>query len=89
MKQIKSGKLTIRLDIEDLPRHFQDLPLIANRFIIGMTLAGMTVGSAIMSVSSGDTCPFVPFLGVMGFIISIIGGTFLVFHVLWRMWRER
>ncbi|MCP4010838.1 MAG: AarF/ABC1/UbiB kinase family protein, partial [Proteobacteria bacterium] len=46
LKQVQSGKLTVELDASDLPRQLQEFTVIANRFTIGLTLAGMTVGSA-------------------------------------------
>ena len=88
LREIKLGKLTIRLDVTDLPTNFQELPDIVNRLTIGLAIAGMTVGSAIaMTTSPEATWWFVPFLGVIGFILSMVAGCFLVFSVLWQMWR--
>ncbi len=88
LREVKSGKLTIRLDIADLPQNYQELPSILSRLTIGIAIAGMTVGSAIVMTSSPETTWwFVPFLGVVGFILSMAAGCFLVFSVLWRMWR--
>ena len=89
LKEIKSGKLTIRLDVADMPPDFQELPGIISRLTIGLAIAGMTVGSAIaMTASPENTSWIVPFLGVIGFILSMVAGCFLVFSVLWKMWRS-
>lgn len=89
LKEIKSGKLTIRLDVTDMPPDFQELPGIINRLTIGLAIAGMTVGSAIaMTASPENTSWIVPFLGVTGFVLSMVAGCFLVFSVLWKMWRS-
>jgi len=88
LREVKSGKLTIRLDIADLPQSYQELPSIISRLTIGLAIAGMTVGSAIaMTASPENTAWIVPFLGVIGFILSMAAGCFLVFSVLWKMWR--
>ncbi len=90
LKQVQSGKLTVELDASDLPRQLQEFTVIANRFTIGLTLAGMTVGSALtMSVSPENTWSFIPLLGTIGFIVSMVGGSLLVFGVMWEMWRKR
>jgi len=90
LRQIQSGKLTIEIDAENLPRQLREFTVILNRFTIGLTLAGMTVGSALtMSVSPENTWSFIPLLGTIGFIVSMIGGGFLVFGVMWEMWQRR
>lgn len=90
LRQIDSGRLTIRLDVQDLPHQLQDLTAIANRFTLGLVLVGMIVGSALaMGVPPENTSWLIPFLGLIGFIISMSGAGFLVFGVMWDMWRKR
>jgi ubiquinone biosynthesis protein len=90
LRQIDSGRLTIRLDVQDLPDQLQDLTAIANRFTLGLVLVGMIVGSALaMGVPPENTSWLIPFLGLIGFVISMGGAGFLVFGVMWDMWRKR
>jgi ubiquinone biosynthesis protein len=90
LRQLESGRVTVKLDVQDLPDQVQDITAVANRFTIGLVLAGMIVGSAItMAVPPEYTWWFIPFLGLVGFVISMAGAGFLVFGVMWDMWRRR
>ena len=90
LRQIDSGRLTIRLDVQDLPDQLQDLTAIANRFTLGLVLVGMIVGSALaMSVPPENTSWIIPMFGLVGFAVSMGGAGFLVFGVMWDMWRKR
>jgi ubiquinone biosynthesis protein len=90
LRQLESGQVRVKLDVRDLPDQVQDISAVANRFTIGLVLAGMIVGSAItMAVPRQNTWWFIPFLGLVGFVVSMAGAGFLVFGVMWDMWRKR
>jgi ubiquinone biosynthesis protein len=88
IQQLKQGKLTLVLDIPDIDNYVDELKTIVNRIAVGLILAGMIIGSAIVMGVSTETSPaYVPILGTIGFIIAMVIGGGLGFTVFWSMWR--
>ncbi len=87
LREAKSGKLTIQIDTSDLQAQLASLSENNKRITVGLTIAGMTVGSAIaMSVNPAEAWSFIPILGVIGFTVSIGVGALLVLKLLWEIW---
>ena len=90
LRQLESGRVTIRLDVEDVPEQIEDITVIANRFTIGLILVGIIVGTAIvMAVPPEHTFAIIPFIGMLGFVIAVSAACILVLTVMWDMWRNR
>ncbi|MEO1442785.1 MAG: AarF/UbiB family protein, partial [Chloroflexota bacterium] len=87
LREAKSGKLTIQLDTSDLQTQLDALSENTKRVTVGLTVAGMTIGSAIaMSVNPEEAWSFIPVLGVIGFTVSIAVGGLLILKLLWEIW---
>ncbi|MEL7236130.1 MAG: AarF/UbiB family protein, partial [Chloroflexota bacterium] len=83
LREAKSGKLTIQLDTSDLQTQLDALSENTKRVTVGLTVAGMTIGSAIaMSVNPEEAWSFIPVLGVIGFTVSIAVGGLLILKLL-------
>ncbi len=89
LDQMGQGALRIGLDIPDFGQQVQHVYTITNRLTVGVILAGMIVGSAIaMGVSPNESWSFIPVLGVIGFIGSMLVAGALVWGVFLDMWRS-
>ncbi len=87
LREAKSGKLTIQIDTSDLQMQLESLSENNKRITVGLTVAGMAIGSAIaMSVNPQEAWSFIPLLGVVGFTVSIGVGAWLVVKLLWEIW---
>lgn len=90
LKSAEQGTLRVGLDIPDFRRTVHQLTVITNRMTAGLIVAGMIIGSAIaMGTSPKETWAFIPILGIIGFIISMLVGGTLVWLVFWDLWRNR
>lgn len=87
LREAKTGKLTIKVDMSELQLQLDSLSENNKRITIGLTTAGMIIGSAIaMSVSPQEAWSFIPLLGVIGFVVSITIGAWMVLKLLWEIW---
>lgn len=83
---VKGGKFTIEIDTPGLPQQVQILNAIANRLTTGLTLAGITIGSAIaMRAASNNEESFVFRLGALGYFLSLLLSVTVVLRGLWAM----
>ena len=90
LQQIEAGALQIGLEIPEFHSQVQHLYTIVNRLSAGLILAGMLVGSAIaMGSSPHESWAFIPVLGVVSFLASMVIGGFLVWDTFIDMWRTR
>lgn len=90
LTQMENGSLHIGLDIPDFQRTVSHITTIANRLTAGLIIAGMIIGSAIaMGISPQQSWSFLPVLGIIGFILSMTVGGFLVWNVFLDIWRHR
>jgi ubiquinone biosynthesis protein len=92
--QLRSGRPTVAIESPELLAELARLDNIANRATIGLTLAGMTVGSAItvraaLSRERDLFAAVVGYTGAASFALSMLGGTALVGRALWDSWRRR
>ena len=88
LKQMQEGRLRLRLYIPGLDGGALDFRIIASRLTAGLIVAGMAIGSATaMSASPADTQPFIPVIGTIGFILSMVLGGLMVVMVFWDLWR--
>jgi ubiquinone biosynthesis protein len=84
---IESGALRVGLDIPDFHGQVRHLYTIVNRLTAGLIVAGMIIGSAIAMGAPATTWRMVPIMGMIGFIVAMVGGGLLVGMVVWDMWR--
>ena len=84
LKQVDSGSLRIGLEFSEFSEQIQHLETITNRMSVGLILAGMVIGSAIaMGVPPQGTWKFIPVLGIIGFIASMVIAFILVWAIFW------
>lgn len=82
LKQIESGTFTVAVDVPDFENITHSILVIANRLTAGLVVTGMVIGSAIaMGTSPEKTWAFIPILGIIGFIASLLLGGLLVWGV--------
>ena len=90
LEQIENGKIQIGVDLLDFPQQLSHLTSITNRMTAGLIIAGMVIGSAIAMVAApGDTWGIIRIVGMIGFVLSAMIGTILVWMVFIDMWRTR
>jgi ubiquinone biosynthesis protein len=94
LEQLKSGRATITVDNPQLVAELARLDGIANRATIGLTITGMTIGSAITlrAALNRERDLFgsvVGYTGAASFALSMLGGAALVGQGLWDAWRSR
>lgn len=90
LRQMESGALHIGLDIPDFIQQVRHVYVITNRLTAGLILAGMIIGSAIaMGVSPTASWKFIPIIGIIGFVSSMVVGGFLVADVFFDLWNTR
>lgn len=88
LKQLEKGNLKVGVDITDFD--MDQIFVITNRMTGSLVLVGMLIGSALaMGVSPNESWNFIPLLGVIGFIASIILGGSLVWMVFIDLLRGR
>ncbi|HJT50379.1 MAG TPA: AarF/UbiB family protein [Nitrosospira sp.] len=79
LRSARRGKLDIHIDIAHLKHLGDQLDGAVNRLIIGIVVAAIIVGSAVvMAVSTGPTLWGVPFFALLGFLCATIGGIWLL-----------
>ena len=84
------GTLKVGVDIPEFSHMTHPLTVISNRMTAGLIVAGTTIGSAIaMGVSPKESWSFIPVLGVIGFIASLVVGGALVWSVFIDLWKNR
>jgi ubiquinone biosynthesis protein len=93
LEQLKTGRATVNVENAELVAQLAQLDRIANRATISLTVAGMTIGSAITlrAARSGERDLFgtaVGYAGATSFVLSMLGGSALVGQALWESWRR-
>ena len=88
LRQLQNGDLVFKLDMAGIPDQIQRLNMIANRVTAGVILVGMVIGSALaMGISPEESWSFIPAMGMVGFILSMVLSLMLVVRVLMDIWR--
>ncbi|MBW6494032.1 MAG: ubiquinone biosynthesis protein UbiB [Burkholderiaceae bacterium] len=84
LQSARRGKLQVQVEVLPL-KHFGDqLDRAASRLTVGIIIAALIVGSSIiMTVPGGPTWLGLPFLGLLGFVATVIGGIWVLFSI-WR-----
>ena len=84
LRAARRGRLEIHIDITHLKRVGNQLDSAANRLAVGIVVAALIIGSAIvMTVSGGPRLLGLPFFGLLGFVGAVIGGIWLLLSI-WR-----
>ncbi len=86
LKQVQNGELRVGLNVPDFDEQLNRIQNIANRMTAGLILAGMIIGSSIAMNVSPESWKYIPILGTIGFILSILLGGFLIWSTFWDLW---
>jgi ubiquinone biosynthesis protein len=80
LKKARTGKLKLRLDLEDLDPRVREVDRSVNRLSFSVVIAGLLVASSFfMRLPSGPTLLGVPLLGLIGFAAAgVLGIWFLI-----------
>jgi ubiquinone biosynthesis protein len=94
LETLAANKLKVKIDAFDETRLMDNLQKIANRISLGLVLAALIVGAALMmQVRTPFTLFGYPGLAMLLFMMAAACGFLLVFSVLfnddWRIWRKR
>jgi len=95
LDQYQSGRLSVHIDTSDLSKDLadvrEDVTMIAGRIFIAVILAGLLVGSAIVTQIPTE----VQFLGVtltdlagFVFVLGSLAGLYFVFDFIWKAFRR-
>jgi ubiquinone biosynthesis protein len=88
LRDMKSGKRTIRLDASDLKPDLRQISTIGNRLTLALLLVGTIIGSVMaMSASQGDSTRVIYFLGVTGYVVSLVLIAILILALIRELWR--
>lgn len=85
--QFQSGRFTLTLDTTQLDETAERLRGFGKYIILGLVLAGMVIGSAIaiqVPALPGSLGQFAPYLGVVGYIVAMLLGAYMVVRLLWQ-----
>jgi ubiquinone biosynthesis protein len=75
LKKARTGKLKLRLDLEDLGDVVREVDRSVNRLSFAVVIAGILIGSSFVTRSGvGPSFLGVPVLGLVGFGVAIILG---------------
>ena len=94
LETLAANKLQVKVDAFDESRLMDNLQKIANRIALGLVLAALIVGAALMmQVRTSFTLFGYPGLAMVLFLLAAACGFMLVLSVLynddWRIWRKR
>jgi ubiquinone biosynthesis protein len=86
LRAARRGRMEVHIDVIHLRRVGDQLDRAANRITIGIVVAALIIGSAIvLTVPGGPTLFGVSFLGLIGFSAATLGGVWLLLSI----WRTR
>ncbi|HEV2856393.1 MAG TPA: AarF/UbiB family protein [Thermoanaerobaculia bacterium] len=94
LDNLAANKIELKVDAFDETRLMDNLQKIANRIALGLVLAALIVGAALMmQVRTSFTILGYPGLAMLLFILAAACGFVLIFSVLfnddWRVWKQR
>ena len=82
MDALASGRFELRVDAFDEPSFLQGLHRMANRVAIGLVLAALIVGAALLSrVQTDVTIAGYPAVAFVFFVLAALGGAWLVITI--------
>jgi ubiquinone biosynthesis protein len=83
VRSAKTGRLQVHVDLTSLYRFGHQLDGAANRLAIGIVTAALIIGSSIvMTVDGGPTLMGLPSFGLLGFLVALVGGAWLLVAIL-------
>lgn len=78
----RSGGIRVHVEVDSLMKFGKRIDSAASRIAVASIIAALIIGSAIvMTVGKGPTIYGLPFLGFLGFVSSIIGGTWMLYSI--------
>ncbi len=84
LRAARRGRLEIHIDVTHLKRVGNQLDSAANRLVVGIVVAALIIGSAIiMTVPGGPSLLGLPFFGLLGFLGAVAGGVWLLLSI-WK-----
>jgi len=84
LRAARRGRLEIHIDVTHLKRVGNQLDTAANRLVVGIVVASLIIGSSIvMTVPGGPSLLGLPFFGMIGFLIAVVGGAWLLLSI-WK-----
>jgi ubiquinone biosynthesis protein len=87
LRQARSGKLQVHIDLTRLNRFGNQLDRAASRLTVGVVTAALIIGSSIVTtVEGGPTLLGLPLFGLLGFFGAAAGGLWLLYSI-WRSGR--
>jgi ubiquinone biosynthesis protein len=82
MRKARRGSLQLHLDLAHLRRVGDQIDRAASRLSIALIIAGLVIGSSIvMTVGGGPTLFGLPAFGLLGFLLAIVAGMWLVHSI--------
>ncbi|MGQ0561035.1 MAG: ABC1 kinase family protein, partial [Gemmatimonadota bacterium] len=85
LERVAENQLTIKVDAIDDVRVMEGMQKIANRITLGLVLAALIIGAAmLMRVDTAWRILGYPALAMLFFLAAAAGGLVLVFHILFR-----
>ena len=86
LRAVRHGRLDVQIEVAHLKRVGNQLNRAANRITVGIVVAALIIGSAIvMTVPGAPTAFGVSLFGLAGFFVATLGGVWLLFSI----WRTR
>ncbi|HVR42843.1 MAG TPA: AarF/UbiB family protein [Thermoanaerobaculia bacterium] len=90
LRKVEAGELSIAVRVSEIEHLLKALTKIANRLTVGLIIAAIIVGSAlIMNVPSGFRILGYPGLAILGFLGATVLGFYLVVTILIHDRRDR
>jgi len=84
LRSVRRGAIQMSVEITSLDRFANELDRSASRITVGLVTSALIIGTAIvMTVKGGPMLFGLPLFGLLGFIGSGIGGTWLLISI-WR-----
>jgi len=75
LKKANSGRLKVRLDLEEMGSVVKEIDRSVNRLAFAVVIAGILIGSAFVTRSgAGPSFMGLPILGLLGFTVAVIMG---------------
>jgi len=82
VRAVERGRVEVHIEVAELKRVGNQLDTAANRLVIGMVVAALLIGSAIvMTVPGGPVLFGLPLFGLLGFLGAVIGGLWLMLAI--------
>lgn len=82
LRLARRGRVEVHVDVQSLRRVGNQLDRAANRLTIGIVIAALIIGSSIvMTVPGGPSLFGLPLFGLVGFLVTFVGGVGLLLSI--------